>query len=112
MSNASDIDVENLSLESYFENLELPRNYSPWPDAFHNFPTLPVLTPPQTIRPSPRRSSSDGYISGSSSCSRSSSASGQDQPAARNRSRSPAAAPNRSRSPATARNRSRPSAAV
>ncbi|GFS69073.1 hypothetical protein TNCV_4570571 [Trichonephila clavipes] len=85
MSNASDIDVENLSLESYFENLDVPRDYFPPSDVFHNLPALPVPTPPQTIRPSSRRSSSEGYSSGSSS---------------------PAAARNRSRSPAAARNRS------
>ncbi|GFU09928.1 hypothetical protein TNCV_1162901 [Trichonephila clavipes] len=40
MSNASDIDVENLSLESYFENLDVPRDYFPPSDVFHNFTSV------------------------------------------------------------------------
>ncbi|GFX53097.1 uncharacterized protein TNCV_3285601 [Trichonephila clavipes] len=78
MSNASDIDVENLSLESYFENLDVPRDYFP----------------------------PEGYSSGSSSPAAARNRS-RSPAAARNRSRSPAAARNRSRSPAAARNRSR-----
>ncbi|GFY44629.1 hypothetical protein TNIN_70871 [Trichonephila inaurata madagascariensis] len=98
MSTTSNIDVENLPLEPYFENLEVPRDYSPPPDIFPNFPSLPVPTPPQTIQPRPRRSLSEGYSSGSSPGSRSSSASSQNRLATRNRSKSPAAARNRSRS--------------